>query len=243
MTIRALTARWPALALLVALQAALVGAGSCDTPAIAAPIVPDCTGTFAPIPGEAYCPTTLAPFIYHWNVGRDIAIYVDTSHSQADADIVGGVRDGIAAWEAIGLLGDIHMHMVGDKHSADVVVRFNTAPSLVASATCQIIDFGAGGNTFFCVADADAPADEPLTFVDGTPGHVKMLVTMNRVKFLSADQFHSAVAHELGHVLGIGAHSSSQTDLMFGIPLVSKPSNSDAQTLRYVLSLKPDVRF
>jgi predicted Zn-dependent protease len=228
--------RWARLAVV-----ALGVAAACDTPTVPAPDAPDCTA--APVVGDAYCPTTLVPFIYHWSVGHDIAIYVDTTHAPADADLITAVQQGITMWENVSVLGDVHLHTVSNPHDADVIMHHNTSPILAEPDDCEYFDFGAGGNTFFCVLDPATGQAEVFNFADGSAGHVKMYVTMNRVKFNSAAQFSAAVAHELGHVLGIGAHSGNQSDLMFGVPQVPLPSASDIMTLRYVLSLKPDVRF
>ena len=55
--------------------------------------------------------------------------------------------------------------------------------------------------------------------------------------------FRAFVAHELGHVLGLGAHSGNIADLMFGAPSRLTPSTADVETLLYVLGQTPTVRF
>ena len=200
----------------------------CDTPSIA-----------TQDPG--YDPETIAPFIYHWAPGHDIAIFVDRTGEPADADLDTAVRNGIAAWEGVGLLGEIRLHIVTDVHKADVIFHHATAPRLIGSETCSPVDIGAGGNTFFCVSDDMQSL--VLPFNDGSGGHVKMDVAMERVVFPSQDAFRSGVMHELGHVLGIGAHSPNTTDLVYGVPRAAAPTSNDIATLRYVLSQRADVPF
>jgi predicted Zn-dependent protease len=68
---------------------------------------------------------------------------------------------------------------------------------------------------------------------------VKVDVRVDRGRVDSEHAFRALVAHELGHVVGIGAHSDDPADLMFGAPSVLAPSARDARTLRYVLHQPP----
>ena len=125
-------------------------------------------------------------------------------------------------------------------HDADVIIHHSTAPRLITS-DCNIPLIPAGGFTFFCV-DANSKA-EILPFADGTPSHVKMDVLVSRATAGDNAHFRAFVAHELGHVLGIGAHSGNIADLMFGAPSRLTPSTADVETLLYVLGQTPTVRF
>jgi predicted Zn-dependent protease len=70
-----------------------------------------------------------------------------------------------------------------------------------------------------------------------------MDVTVDRSAAADAATFDAIVAHELGHVLGIGAHSPLADDLMFGAPRRPDPSERDARTLRVLLRVAPEVAF
>jgi predicted Zn-dependent protease len=72
---------------------------------------------------------------------------------------------------------------------------------------------------------------------------VKMDVAVSRTAVPDAAAFRSVVMHEFGHVLGIGAHSPTSTDLMYGVPRAPAPTLADAQTLRFVLSQRPEVQY
>jgi hypothetical protein len=109
------------------------------------------------------------------------------------------------------------------------------------SDSCSPIDIGATGYTYFCVTD-DLQV-EPFRLVSGGGGHVKMDVAVSRAAVPDAAAFRSVVMHEFGHVLGIGAHSPTPADLMYGVPRAPMPTLADAQTLRFVLSQRADVRF
>ena len=57
------------------------------------------------------------------------------------------------------------------------------------------------------------------------------------------ESLRSVVAHELGHVVGIGGHSPEPSDLMYAAPTVLVPTERDARTLRTVLHLPSELRF
>jgi len=210
----------------ITLTVAAAGAfliASCDTPTLTAAV-------------PAYDPTAIVPFIYHWQPGHDIAIFVDKTNAPADADLDKAVHDGITAWEAIASLGEVRMHVVSDYHAADVIVHHSQAPHLWTSEDCSAFTIGAGGTTTFCPPLRATPTPIALQLNDGTGGHVYMDVSVNRFALDTASFFPSLVIHELGHVLGIGAHSANPADLMFGRPRRFTPSAADASTLLYVLS-------
>jgi hypothetical protein len=215
---------------------AVLGAATCDTPGIT--VAGPGSDRYA-----GYDPASITGFIYHWPAGHNIAIYVDRTDEPADADLGNAVHAAIAAWEPVARLGEVRMHVVTDVHDAEVIFRHSHAPTLVGSAQCDQFGIGAGGVTFFCVPDATPLVPVRLDLLDGSPGHVMMEVAVNRFVLDTASFFPSLVAHEMGHVLGIGAHSPNTADLMYGRPRLFQPTDADAATLRYVLSQRPDVRF
>jgi predicted Zn-dependent protease len=196
-----------------------------------------------PVPGEpAYDPTSVVPFIYRWRPGYDIAVYVDRTAEPEDVNLETAVRAAFAAWEPVTRLGDIRFHLVSDFRKADVIVHHFGAPRLVGSDVCEPLGVGFGGNsTFFCVTeDLRIHVLRPL---DGGGGGARMDVSVNRNAVDDASIFPDLVAHEFGHVLGIGAHSPVAADLMNSRPRRPDPSENDIRTLRFVLSQRPDVVF
>jgi hypothetical protein len=206
----------------------MLAAGSCDAPTMT-----------AEQPG--YNPVGVVPVIYHWRPGHDIAIYVDLTNAVAGTDLEAAVREGINVWREVGRLGEVRMHITRDLRAADVIVHHSTAPRLAESDVCPPFPTGAGGYTLICVDENNVATN--MTFVDGRESHVKMDVSVNRAAATADSVFRSFVIHELGHVLGIGAHSPNQADLMFGSPRRLVPTAADASTLRYVLSRKADILF
>jgi predicted Zn-dependent protease len=213
----------------VAALLAALAAQACDSPTMT-------------VADRGYPPTGLVPFTYHWAPGQEIRIFVDETAEPEGVDLEAAVRDGIAAWEATALLGEVRMRIVGNPGEADVIVHHAGAPPLVSfdPEICSPNDLGAG-RTFFCVTEELVAQNLPLN--DGSGGRVMMDVRFNSAVLEDLGFFPGVVAHELGHVLGIGAHSSSTDDLMFGTPRRSGPSAADAATLRHVLSTPAAVRF
>lgn len=211
-------------------------AAACETPSI--PVVP-----------AGYDPESLVPFIYHWSAGHDIAVYVDTTDATPGTDLPASVEQAIAAWEPVGRLGEVRLHTVSDMHAADVIVHFMNVRRLIASPDdpdnpgtplCSPQDTGSG-YTWLCIT-SDLQAVSFL-FTDGSDGHVKMDVAVSRTAVPDDAAFRSVVMHEVGHVIGIGAHSPNIDDLMFVRPRALAPTDNDAQTLRFILSQRADVRY
>jgi hypothetical protein len=189
----------------------------------------------------SYDPIAITGFIYHWQHGRAINIYVHTVGEPDDADLQSAVRAATEAWKGVGRLGQIEFRIVDDLHDADVVFQHFGSPLLFTpTETCTPPALGSGGVTFFCVTDDGEVT--PLQIPDGS-GEFYMNVTVNRGAVESGSVFRSLVIHEMGHVLGIGAHSPDPDDLMNGRPRRMTPSEADEAALRYVLSRRADVTF
>jgi hypothetical protein len=199
-----------------------------------------CDAPTIPAEGAAYDPTALTGFVYHWGPGRSIAVYVDPTAAPAGTDLRDAVVQATRAWRGAVFLGEVRFAIVDAPADADVIVHHAAAARLVEGAGCEPFDVGAGGYTFFCL-DGDTPQVLPLR--SGPTGRVKMDIAIDRSAVDDDAQFRAVVAHELGHVLGIGAHSSSSDDLMFPSPRRLDPSARDAETLRSVFSRRAVVAF
>lgn len=187
--------------------------------------------------------------VYRWASGRTIAVFADTEAAPAEYDIVAATRRAAARWNAVPGYGDFTMVVVDDVRAADVVVRHFAAPRRVDVMDCDS-PLGGAGETTFCPEPPVAPV---LPLLDGAGGRVKVEVTIDveRVPNLilelagqtRARYFETLVTHELGHVLGIGGHSTDAADIMRGVPQVGEPSADDRRTLRAVLRQAPDIRL
>lgn len=212
---------------MIAVAASLALAG-CD-----APTVPE--DTFA------YDPRLGGQLVYHWPIGATISVFVDPAGAPADADLRAAVLDAFDAWEAVVYYRDFTFRLVEDPAEAQVIFHHRDAPFLVDVSACAYPGSGAGGVTFFCPTE-DGREFDVLPLLTGGPGKVKMDVRLDRTRVSSAEQFRALVIHEMGHVVGIGAHSPDPNDLLYFNIGPSAPSERDARTLRWVLRQPVDIR-
>lgn len=180
-------------------------------------------------------------FFYHWPLGTSVRVFADPALQPAGWDLADAVRRGSALWQSEMYYREASLRLVASPADADVVVHFDGAPPVTAyPADCAPPFIQAAGVTVLC-PNASYSALEVMPLVGGgAPGHVKMDVTIVASRIADLAQFRRVVAHEVGHVFGIGAHSGDATDLMFAAPQVDAPSAADGQTLRYVLH-RPDA--
>lgn len=205
-----------------------------------------CDAPTVPAEGPAYeprlfNPTVGADQIFHWTLGRTIRVYVDPA--SGGADLLGPVRQGQEAWREVVYYREFDFEVVGTAAAADVIVHTVTAPLLWdLPAGCTPPSGGAGGVTYFCGNDT---GDEVviLPLIASGPGHVKIDVTIDPSRATGPYTLRSLVAHELGHVLGIGRHSPDSDDLMTTAPVAVRPTARDASTLRYLLHQRADLRL
>ena len=177
---------------------------------------------------------TALSVIYHWPLAYSIAIYVDTTATTPGRPIGPAIDRGVALWQGVTYYREIAWHLARSPEQADVIFHNVMAPMLVGTAGCLYQTTGFGGYTFLCPStDADSMLTLPL--VSGAPGHVKMDVSIDATRAADSAQFVSLVAHEIGHVLGIGLHSDTSSDLMFSFPTAPAPTARDAATMRWVL--------
>lgn len=231
------SSRWPrpaAITLAIGLAAALVA--SCDAPSVA-PDLPELSGS--PLPGDS--------FYYRWETGRTIAVYADPTAAPAGYDLAAATRTAAGRWNALARYGQFELATTARATDADVVIRFRFAPPIVDLLGCEPAGSGAGRTTF-CT---DTSPARVLPFIATGGGRVKVEVYVDpegvsdeqlaAAGLTRQEYFVTLVTHELGHVLGIGDHSSDPRDIMNGFPRVRVPSASDAATLDWVWLQEPDL--
>lgn len=192
------------------------------------------------VDGEAagYDPALPGDLIYHWPAGRAIAIYVDPA---AGGDALRALlAPAFDVWMDSLHYAEHSLVIASTPERADVIVHTRDAPLLVDTGGCTYPATGAGGITFFCPA-LSGDTLEVLALRTGGPGRVKMDVAIDPARATSTTTVRALLTHELGHVLGIGAHSNQATDLMFALPTVERPSTRDASTLRWLLHRPADL--
>jgi predicted Zn-dependent protease len=214
-----------------ALLALMIVAG-CDAPIVAAE-------------GPGYDPTLPLDgqnAIYHWPLGHTISVYAHTAGAPAGFDLPGAVLRANEAWASVLRYREFDVRLVSSPDQADVVFHFDT-DSVVSVTSCAPPATGAAGITSAC-PNASGTMLDAIPLIGGGTSRVKfdVQISASPTRIPNAVVFQRIVTHEFGHVIGIGRHSSSMADLMFGGPTVDQPSAADAQTLRYVLHQPATLR-
>lgn len=175
-------------------------------------------------------PGTTDTLSFHWPRSRlPVRVY-----SEDSLNLPAHVDQGLQAWEAAFLYGEFEAEVVADSNSADIVVRvgspvkvgFSTQFGRVAAPECE-------GGTGFDLPAGSSQIQVPIRvfvnprFDPSTPGVDECLAL--------------TVTHELGHALGIFAHSPDPADIMFSDPVVSELSVSDRATVERAYHLTPNL--
>lgn len=193
----------------------IAGAGGLSCADIAAPSRNDAYEWRRIVPTGATTADTLS---FHWPRARlPVRVW-----AQDSLNLVADVEAGLAQWEAVFLHGEFEAVRVSDSSTADVIVRVGSAVK--------------GG--FIRLAGALAPECEGGTDFDLPAGSNQLQMPIRVFvnprfdpAFPGVDECMSlTTAHELGHAIGIFAHSPNTTDLMFGDPTVTSPSSRDRST-------------
>ena len=215
--------------------AAALAAAGCD-----APTVPEGTPSYDP----RFRSATGALLLYHWPLGKTIDIYVDPRGAPRGLDLAAAVRPAGAMWRSHVFYREFDVRLVGDPAAADVLFRFDTAPSLVLFECPSTLALaGPAGVTAAC-PDESRGVFLPFLFLDGTSSRAKFEVAINGdpQRMSTMGFLQAIVGHEMGHVLGIGSHSPNPLDLMASSPQVGSPGSGDAHTLRYLLHRPADLK-
>ncbi|HEX7337576.1 MAG TPA: hypothetical protein VF252_10250 [Gemmatimonadales bacterium] len=198
-----------------------------------------CADIAAPSRGNAYewrrivatGPGSADTLSFHWPRSRlPVRIWAqDTLALPAD------VRGGVAQWEATFLYGEFEAELVSDSNAADVIVRAGSAVK--------------GGFSIIRLSSSLAPECEGGTDFE-LPAGSNQLVMPIRV-FVNprfdpaapgvAECMALTTAHELGHAIGIFAHSPNPADLMYGDPVVAVPSSRDRSTAELAYHTEPTL--
>jgi hypothetical protein len=175
-------------------------------------------------------PGTADTLSFHWPSSRlPVKIW-----AQDTLNLPAHTRDGIAQWKAGFLYGEFDAVMVSDSNVADVVVIAGPAIKSGFSVTrlgsmapeCE-------GGTDFDLPAGSREIQPPIR------------IFLNLRLGPAAPNVEQCLAltttHELGHAMGILAHSPVATDLMYADPVVTGPSDRDRTTAELVYHTAPTL--
>jgi predicted Zn-dependent protease len=156
---------------------------------------------------------------FHWDKG-DLPVRVWVEDSDG---LPGHMARAIDIWQTAFLYGEFEATLVSDSASADVVVRVGVPGSNLRTKRLH------SAMAPECIGVTDLDVDETNTqlrlpirlFIDPTSGPddpgLETCLALTSI-------------HELGHALGIFAHSPNPEDIMFANPEVELPSARDRLT-------------
>jgi hypothetical protein len=175
-------------------------------------------------------PGTADTLSFHWPRSRlPVRIWVEDTLS-----LPSHVQAGIDQWRAAFLYNEFDAVVVPDSGTADVVVRagspvkggFSVIRLASTAPECE-------GGTDFDLPSGSRELQPPIRvfinprFDPSTAGVDECLAL--------------TTTHELGHAIGIFAHSPVATDIMFGDPVVPALSSRDRATAEAAYHLQPNL--
>jgi predicted Zn-dependent protease len=175
-------------------------------------------------------PGTADTLSFHWPRSRlPVKVWVENT-----LNLPSHVQGGIDQWKAAFLYGEFDAIIVSDSNTADVVVRagspvkggFSVIRLASMAPECE-------GGTDFDLPTGSLQLQPPIRvfinprFDPATPGVAECLAL--------------TTTHELGHAIGIFAHSPVVTDIMFGDPVVPTLSARDRATAEAAYHLEPNL--
>jgi hypothetical protein len=175
-------------------------------------------------------PGTSDTLSFHWPRSRlPVRVYREDS-----LNLPAHVEHGLETWEGAFLYGEFQAEVVADSNAADIVVRVGSRTKAglsiglkrLAAPECE-------GETVLDLPEGSSEIQAPIRvfvnprFDPSTPGVDQCLGL--------------TVTHELGHAIGIFAHSSDPADIMFSDPAVSELSAGDQATAELVYHFEPNV--
>lgn len=170
-------------------------------------------------------PDTLS---FHWPQSRlPVRIWAEDT-----LNLPAHVRQGMDQWEAVFLYGELKAVVVSDSGAADVIVTSGIAPK--------------GGFSVTRLESSMAPECQGATDIElGASGH-EILPPIRVYVDPRFDPSSPGVdacmalttAHELGHSLGVFAHSPNPEDIMFADPVVAAMSPRDRSTAELAYHVK-----
>lgn len=153
---------------------------------------------------------------FHWPTDHlPVTFWVEDSLGLSDHTAAA-----ISTWQRQFLYHEFMGKIVTDSSQADVIVRAEAPPGDAVP-----------GMLTACQAATDLPID-PATHVLRLPVRVYVQPRFDQSLPETQDCFAAVMIHELGHVLGILAHSKNSGDIMYSDPAVTEPSDRDRNTVQ-----------
>jgi len=143
-------------------------------------------------------------------------------------DLPHHLTEAIATWQGGVLYGEVRAVQVGDSTDADVIILLGEPEAALR-----------GGRACTGSTRLEVDLDTAIVLPFRSRVALRAGAASNDVQACLG----TAVAHELGHVLGLFLHSSDPDDLMYGSPTVDALSPRDVATLQTLYHSAPTVHL
>jgi predicted Zn-dependent protease len=170
---------------------------------------------------------------FHWPQDRlPVRVWVEDL-----IDLPQDISQAITTWRGEFLYHEFDAVVVSDSTRADVIVRSGPPPGPKLSVTRlhSALAPQCSGETDIDVSDDHRDLRLPIRIYIDPKSNPEAPGVAECVALTSM--------HELGHSLGIFRHSPTPTDLMYGDPTVSQPSERDRNTAEVLYHLPSTVRI
>ena len=205
------------------------------------------------------------PIIYRWEDGARIGVYVVPTSDPARAGLLeDAFAQAARAWNDAVLFGEFELVRT-DLEEADVILAWANETLPVNTSGCPPAPGGLAWTTF-CLDSAFTPAEiagssQPVRAVYGYPltegehaGDGVHMIVQVLYNASNTEPVAGLVAHEFGHVLGIGRHPCDYADgscdlgygafesLMYiGLPQRPTPARADRETVELLYRTRPHL--
>jgi len=182
------------------------------------------------------------PRTFHWGAGADVPVFVNQPEVASRPNMADALDQGATVWTRAAVFGEVRLRRTTNLDEAVAVLQWkDVEPILSTPVGCDGPGIGAA-STSFCL---NLPANDSLITWprrDQGPSNVLFNVIVEIRPDMDADLLELLVTHEMGHVMGILAHSNSSGDLMWaGIVDTDGLSGADRQTLRTLYQSTVDL--
>ena len=186
---------------------------------------------------------TQPPLVLRWPSGTNVRVWIEPSAAAARTALLEeAFQAGAQAWNELATFAEYRLVRARELNSADVVLLWSDVLPPVDTRDCRPAVTQAV--TTFCVDDLTGPAPRlrPFPLASGEATGVRMLVVVLASEASNPTVIRRLVAHEFGHVLGIGRHSNDRDDLMWRTdPAVERPGPRDAATVQLLYHVRPEI--
>jgi predicted Zn-dependent protease len=161
--------------------------------------------------------------VFHWPASyMPVRVYAEPT-----GELVANVQTAMAVWTNAFRCGELSLTMTTDSSRADIIVR---NPTLLPAARAETRAVYADSTTA-CHGVTQLTLDSTGTRLSG-PMRSYVAAYAGSDSASVASCYHFVTAHELGHALGLLAHSPDPADLMFASPQHLALSAADRYTIQ-----------